>query len=158
KWSCVKDNHTGLVWEVKTDDGSKDNNTTNNTHTNIHHKDNRYRWGGKTALGRIHTKKEGTYHNDWTGLVDGTNTANFCGGNNWRVPTLGELRSIADLSTISPAIDSHYFPNTTANDFWSSSPYTGNSSGAWRLDFDDGYDYTYNRNYNYYVRLVRSEQ
>jgi hypothetical protein len=23
KWSCVKDNHTGLIWEVKTDSGEK---------------------------------------------------------------------------------------------------------------------------------------
>jgi hypothetical protein len=43
---------TGLVWEVKTDNGTKDSDTTDDTHTNMHHKDNQYRWGGKTALGR----------------------------------------------------------------------------------------------------------
>ncbi|OIR24754.1 hypothetical protein BGC33_04500 [Bathymodiolus thermophilus thioautotrophic gill symbiont] len=153
----MKDNHTGLVWEVKTDDGSKDNDTTDNTHTNIHHKGNRYRWGGKTALGKSYLDKEGTYNNDWTGLVDGTNTANLCGDNNWRVPTLEELRSIADLSTISPAIDSHYFPNIVVGNFWSSSPHALYYY-AWRLNFNDGYDGFDNRYHNYYVRLVRSEQ
>ncbi len=47
KWSCVLDNTTGLVWEIKTDNGSKDSDTTDSNHTNIHHKDNRYRCGGK---------------------------------------------------------------------------------------------------------------
>jgi hypothetical protein len=28
KWSCVRDNVTGLIWEVKTDSGSADSNTT----------------------------------------------------------------------------------------------------------------------------------
>jgi hypothetical protein len=36
KWSCVRDNVTGLTWEVKTDSGSADSNTTDSTHTNIH--------------------------------------------------------------------------------------------------------------------------
>ncbi|CAB5497801.1 hypothetical protein THERMOT_749 [Bathymodiolus thermophilus thioautotrophic gill symbiont] len=159
KWSCVKDNHTGLVWEVKTDDGSKDDDTTDNTHTNIHHKGNRYRWGGKTASGRNHADNRGTYYNDWTGLVDGTNTENLCGGNNWRVPTLEELHSIADLSTVKPAIDTHYFPNflgTATYYFWSTSPIVNNPGYAWRLDHD-GSDDDGGRDRNNYVRLVRSE-
>jgi hypothetical protein len=36
-WSCVKDNVTGLVWEVKTDDNG------------IHDKDSTYRWGGQNS-------------------------------------------------------------------------------------------------------------
>ncbi|CAC9579425.1 hypothetical protein [uncultured Gammaproteobacteria bacterium] len=75
KWSCVKDNHTGLIWEVKTDSGEK-------KHANIHHKGNRYKWGGKTALGKNHADKRGPYYDSWTSLVDGANTENFCGGNN----------------------------------------------------------------------------
>jgi hypothetical protein len=48
------------------------------------------------------------------GLVDGTNTENLCGGNNWRVPTAEELESIVDLSIIKLTIDSDYFPDATA--------------------------------------------
>jgi hypothetical protein len=44
----VRDNVTGLTWEVKTDSGSADSDTTDSTHTNIHHKNNKYRWGGKS--------------------------------------------------------------------------------------------------------------
>jgi hypothetical protein len=48
-------------------------------------------WGGKTALSRDYANRQGTHYDDWTGLVDGTNTENLCGGNNWRVPTAEEL-------------------------------------------------------------------
>ncbi len=157
RWSCVRDNITGLVWEVKTDNGTKDSDTTDDTHTNIHHKDNQYRWGGKTALGRDHADKQGDYFNDWTSLVEGANTANFCGGNDWRVPTIKELYLITDLSA-QPAIDGDYFPNT-ANGFWSSSPYASNPNSASLLNFNSGNDSNNRRNSsNYHVRLVRFEQ
>ena len=55
-WSCVRDNVTGLTWEVKTNDGG------------IHDKDNTYWWGGKTAVGSGY----GTHYGDWGSLVDGT--------------------------------------------------------------------------------------
>ncbi|WP_202763172.1 DUF1566 domain-containing protein [Bathymodiolus thermophilus thioautotrophic gill symbiont] len=158
KWSCVEDNHTGLIWEVKTDSGSKDSNTLDQVHTNIHHKDNRYRWGGKTALGRDSDNKEGAYDNNWTGLVDGTNAENLCGDNNWRVPTLEELHSIADLSVVSPIIDNHYFPNTVSLSFWSSLPSLYNSGLAWLLDFSSGNSGNYSRRNKFYVRLVRSKR
>jgi hypothetical protein len=59
-----------------------------------------------------HAFVEHYHHNsDWTGLVDGTNTENLCGGNNWRVPTAEELDSIVDLSIIKLTIDSDYFPD-----------------------------------------------
>jgi hypothetical protein len=158
KWSCVRDNVTGLVWEVKTDAGVADSDTTDNNHTNIHHKDNTYRWGGKTAIGKNHASKEGDYYDDWTGLVDGTNNENLCGFNDWRVPTREELRSIVHYGKTNPTIDTNYFPNTIATYFWSSSPNAFFSSNAWLLYFNYGYD-NFNLRYNSYrVRLVRFGQ
>ena len=110
QWSCVKDNVTGLIWEVKTDDNS------------IHDKDNTYRWGGLTAIGATHTNKEGTYYSDWTGLVTGTNSESLCGFTNWQVPNIDQLASIVHYGRINPSIDTNYFPNTTASYFWSASP------------------------------------
>ena len=43
QWSCVQDNITGLIWEIKTDDGG------------IHDKYNYYRWGGIGVLGPTST-------------------------------------------------------------------------------------------------------
>jgi hypothetical protein len=159
KWSCVRDNVTGLIWEVKTDSGSADSNTTDSTHTNIHHKNNKYRWGGKTALSRDYANRQGTHYDDWTGLVDGTNTENLCGGSNWRVPTVEELESIADLSVKNLTIDSDYFPDATAMVdvySWSSSP--SNNEHAWVLDFYYGDNAQRKRDLNLFVRLVRFEQ
>jgi hypothetical protein len=146
------------MWEVKTNSGTKDTDTTDSNHTNIHHKDNRYRWGGKSAIGKTHASKEGSYYDDWTGLVDGTNTEKLCGFNDWRVPNRKELRSIVDYSRTNPAIDSDYFPHTTTNYFWSSSPYAYNSGNAWLLYFYYGYGYYYGRGLSYRVRLVRFGQ
>ncbi len=156
-WSCVKDNNTGLVWEVKTNDGTT---TIGDTNYNIHHKDNTYRWGGLTAIGRDHSSREGTYYDDWNTLINGSNTESLCGFNNWKVPTINELYSIANLDSKNPAnnpaIDTNYFPNTTSLYYWSSSPYATFSSNAWQLHFDYGDDYLDDRDGSGRVRLVRS--
>ena len=99
-WAGVLDRVTGLMWEVKTNDGG------------IHDKDNDiYRWGGKgvsnTALGQylgnneceaIRWDDEGEYYDDWNTLVDGSNREQLCGKNDWRVPTLYELASLVHCS------------------------------------------------------------
>ena len=141
-WSCVRDNVTSLVWEVKTDDGG------------IHDRDNTYRWGGKTALGTGY----GTYYPDWDTLVDGSNTERLCGYSDWRVPTRAELQGLVHYGSANPAIDTNYFPNTPMWEFWSASP--GMSSDqAWSVDFGHGRtdSYAYHFNFNH-VRLVRSGQ
>ncbi|CAB5495951.1 fibronectin type III domain-containing protein [Bathymodiolus thermophilus thioautotrophic gill symbiont] len=144
KWSCVKDNHTGLVWEVK----------------NYSNKFTEYAWGGKTALGRNHASNQGAYNDDWTSLVDSKNAGNgYCGFTNWKVPTIIELRSIVHQGMVSPKIDNHYFPNTeTRLSVWSSSPSASNLFLAWQLRFDAGYNHGYSRGSKGYVRLVRSGQ
>ncbi len=155
KWSCVKDNVTGLVWEVKTDAGTADSDTTDDNHTNIHHKHNAYRWGGKTAIGKNHVSKEGTYYDDWSGLVDGTNTEKLCGFTDWKVPSINELITITHKGKTNPSIDENYFPNTSVSGFFSSSPYAYVSIGSWIVNFDYGYDSHGFRTNSYRVRLVR---
>jgi fibronectin type 3 domain-containing protein len=146
QWSCVKDNHTGLIWEVKTDDGG------------IHDKDNAYRWGGKTAVGKNNNNKEGTYYSDWDSLVDGSNNNSLCGKDDWRVPSINELRSILHYGGVNYefafAIDMHYFPNTQDN-FWTAFPNAETNSLAWKYEFDRGGDNkTEDRSDSYGVRLV----
>ncbi len=158
-WSCVRDNVTGLVWEKKTNDGG------------IHDKDNLYRWGGVTALGRDHADKEGIYYDDWNTLVDGSNSHNFCGFNDWRVPNRHELRSIVNLGGgnvtlegVSVKIDTDYFPNVTDSTYrfpaavWSSSPAAVRDGGAWYIYFGSGRTSIYATRDSYSVRLVRSGQ
>ena len=161
RWSCVRDNVTGLVWEVKVATGNADSTSgiQAGISKNIHHKDNFYRWGGISAIGRSHDDREGTYYDDWNGLVNGSNNANFCGYNDWRVPNIVELTSIVDYDRLSyPRIDIDYFPNASKV-VWTSSPGSSNADYAWRVIFSYGSDTSYRyRKDARRVRLVRGGQ
>lgn len=144
-WSCVRDNVTGLVWEVKTDDGS------------IHDKDIFYRWGGITHQGDFGTE----YYDDWDSLVEGSNNNSFCGFNDWRVPTRQQLKSLINSNTFQSAIDEDYFPNadnTVFSRFWTASPSAKNLDNAWFFAFDFGSLGNLSRSDSYGVRLVRFDQ
>ena len=119
-WSCVRDNVTGLVWEVKTKSGTADSvaDIQAGKSLNIHHKDNLYRWGGITAIGRNHKGRKGDYYDDWNTLVNGSNQENFCGFNDWRVPKHSEFVSLIDHSLIRPSVDTDYFPRSNVVLHW----------------------------------------
>ncbi len=144
-WSCVKDNVTGLIWEVKTTAGSG----------GIHDASNTYRWGGKTA--RL-TGTFGTQYNDWDTLVDGSNNETLCGFSDWRVPSIKELEGLVNFNQGNPAIDSDYFPNTVSSAFWSSSPGALYAVYAWGVHFGVGYSGNNFRTDALQVRLVRGGQ
>lgn len=96
-----------------------------------------------------------------TGLYAQPNAAAYCqslslgGITGWRLPTIKELQSIVDIRALSPAIDTTAFPGTASKPYWSSSPYAGNASYAWVVDFNDGYTTNLNIAFSYRVRCVR---
>ncbi len=73
----------------------------------------------------------------------------------WRLPNVKELTSIVDFSRTKPAIDLAAFPATSSGQYWSSSPYAGDSSYAWAVGFDFGMVNGVYRNGFVTVRLVR---
>jgi hypothetical protein len=73
----------------------------------------------------------------------------------WRLPNIRELASIVELGNSNPAINSSLFPNSSANQIWSSSPYQFYSHYAWFLDFNDGIFNYGDRQDKKSVRLVR---
>ncbi len=160
-WACVQDNVTGLIWEVKTDDGG------------LHDKDDIYTWyntdgttnGGANGVdGAANNTCFGwssgnaaTYCNT-EAYVNRVNAAGWCGATDWRMPTVKELESIVNYGRYSPAIDTGYFPNAVSSYVWSGSPYAYNSDYAWDVYFNDGFSGADYRNHSRAVRLVRGGQ
>ena len=152
-WNCVKDNVTGLIWEVKTDDNG------------LHDKNWRYSWyepDNSKNGGDAGTQNGGacgsTSACDTDGYVKAVNAAGWCGYKDWRMPDRAELRSIVDYSRDKPAINTRYFPNTVSSRVWSSSPVADGSNSAWFVLFYYGFDSWNYKSNHYYVRLVRSGQ
>lgn len=167
-WACTKDNETGLIWEVKTNDGG------------LHDWNNKY----TNYLGDLddsfYTAKTNAF-----GFVLDVNSDKLCGKNDWRLPSKKELNTLLYCSdgkynlnvdnqssedficssntwdkvmTSQPIINTDYFPNTVANAFWSSS-FLDSVDGflfQWVVDFGNGYNGRGNEPYKAAVRLVRN--
>ncbi len=153
EWSCVKDNVTGLMWEVKTDDGG------------LHDKDWGYSWyepdntkNGGSAGYPNNGSCGGTSQCDTYGFVQAVNATGWCGVQDWRMPSKEELRSIVSYDRLYPAIDTAYFPNTPSSVFWSASPNVYFGSSAWVVYFGYGNDVWDDKVNAFQVRLVRSGQ
>jgi hypothetical protein len=93
-WAMVRDNVTGLIWEIKTNDNS------------IHNLEFMYHWSYGITF------------------VDSLNNSRFGGLTNWRVPTVKELAFLINRNRIDPTIDTAYFPYTLYNYWscWADNP------------------------------------
>lgn len=135
-WSCVRDNVTGLIWEVKTSEGLR---SGANLYTN---------WGDPKNKA------------DTGGYVVAVNAQGLCGASDWRLPTVDELQTLVDygMAFPGPTLDTSYFPNTAGSAFWTSTPYAGLTNLAWYLSFGGGNVSSSNRSSTFPIRLVRVGQ
>lgn len=160
-WRCVRDNVTGLVWEVKHQGVGYSNNTY------------RYSWYQQTNNGGVDgtLSGAGTTCNiaqcNTSAYVAAINAIGLCGFYDWRLPNHDELLSILHLGkTTSPLVDTTYFPFTSAGLtapiwYWSSNPSAdgavdGEAQNAWAVDFATGNDNFLNKSVAASVRLVRA--
>jgi len=150
-WDCVRDEVTGLVWEVKTVDGGlRDQN-----HLYTWYNPNPDENGGAPGT-RDGGQCGGGIKCDTRAYVAAVNRNGLCGASDWRLPTRAELRTIVDYRAEFPAIDTGYFANTVARSFWTAEANRTYPNYAWHTDFKFGL-----ASYYYYkagakaVRLVR---
>lgn len=153
EWACVLDKYTGLMWEVKTDDGG------------LRDKDWTYSWfNSSRPAGHQGTENGGNCVDeescDTTKYVEAVNAAGLCGFNDWSLPTRELLRTIVHYESpfADPSIDVDWYPNTVEERYWSSSHWALNSDYAWYVDFSIEYGGTSDISYTWigrHVRLVR---
>ena len=160
---CVKENSTGLIWEGKTASGARlgsqkvrnfdstsspqKNDGTNPTQANIEQPD-----------------QSGTLNS--IGYRNAVNASTLCGFTDWRLPTREELKGIVDTTVAStPKINSTWFPNTQALNYWTSDPHNDYPNAAWAVNFGainaaNGVNdvNALFRQYEQPVRLVRGNQ
>jgi len=152
-WSCVRDNVTGLIWEVKADDGGLRDRYWSYSWYNPDATSN----GGSPGY-RNQGSCGGNIDCDTLGYTQAVNRVGLCGATDWRLPNRKELQSIVDRSRTGRAIDTNYFPDTSPGFYWSSAPFSHYANDALLVDFKSGADGPYEKDYAQSVRLVRGGQ
>jgi hypothetical protein len=153
-WTMVKDNVTGLFWEMKTNkDGVKNYNDP-------HDADNTYTWYDSNPATNGGDAGYAGYGKNTENFIKALNDAHYGGYTDWRMPSIKELAYIVNYSVRypGPTIKTDYFPNTVASFYWSSTTYANHTSSAWGVYFYYGYDYYDSKINSFYVRAVRGGQ
>lgn len=154
-WDCVLDNHTGLMWEVKTTDGG------------LRDWRKRYGWYNPDASTNGGWESRDYGGNNTFAFVNAVNAQSLCGHNDWRLPDRMELTGLVDYSKPppGPTIDTAYFPNTALPEqpydffggYWTSAPCAQKYDRAWGVNFGNGSSGDGYQKYSFsYVRVVRS--
>jgi len=149
-WIMTRDNVTGLIWEIKTDDGS------------IHDKDNYYTWcdDNSDTNGGYQGACDGS--NDTKDFIAALNSANFGGYSDWRLPTIKELASLVNSNIPyleCAVVDKAYFPNMICSDYWSCTSDLDDNTWAFIVDMFNGTIRThYKDNIFGFVIAVRSDK
>lgn len=155
-WTVVKDEVTGLYWEVKVNCGGVN-------YENPHCAENTYTWydpNPATNGGNAGTPGDGVITFDTRQFIQAMNDANFGGFSDWRMPEREELRSIVDYGIPSPGptIDTGYLPNPVSSYYWSSSTDAVSPGSAWSVLFSSGISGNGLKSVSWYARAVRGGQ
>jgi len=122
----VRDNNTGLIWEIKSD-----------CENDVNYKGNTYNWEGAFAY------------------ISELNRRAYGGFRDWRLPGREELRLIVDYNGQTPAVDGKFFPDCSSSFYWSRDHNIKEPIFAWGVYFVYGCTICYLKSSYYPVRAVR---
>lgn len=173
-WACTRDNTTGLIWEVKTDDGG------------LRDKDHRYTWyepetnrnggnAGSTGSDSCASTLPGGLCNMQayrTAVNALAGNSRLCGATDWRLPDLAELHTLIHYGVpiSDPSIDIAWFPNSISSTggihfngfYWSRETNAKFPNAGWGVYFSPvavgGYVEGFDKIALRHVRLVRGGQ
>ncbi|MEL7311865.1 MAG: DUF1566 domain-containing protein [Pseudomonadota bacterium] len=145
-WDCVRDENTGLVWEIKTD-----------VPDSLRHYDWRYSWYRSDSVndGGVPGSEDGGEcaagsNCDTESYIAAVNASNLCGYSDWRLPRPNELFDLAYIGALATnalrGLDARYFPHNystaltgnTGYTFWSDTSVSNVPEWAHALKYQGG--------------------
>jgi len=151
-WACVRDNQSGITWEVKSPEPG------------LHGINNTYSWydpdqdsnGGYAgkANGGVCTGSDC----DTDSYAKAVNAKKLCGLADWHLPSRFELNTIVDTSIFfpGPTLAKAFFPEALPGKYWTDTTFKTRRAGAWVWRFDYGNDYVVEKSEALNVRLVNA--
>jgi hypothetical protein len=169
-FACIRDNVTGLIWELKEPVISAPPASTlraaNNRYSFVNADTGNGGESGEAADAR--TTCPSTADCGLGSYIEEVNETIYCGGANWRLPTIEELMSIADFGRLgqSHLLDPAFFrfePDLSLQGnlyYWTSQTSAEGGGGltAWVFDISNGNDNTLPKQATQlgFIRLVRA--
>lgn len=91
----------------------------------------------------------------WQEALQVTYGYEFATRNDWRLPNIKELITITEKACVRPSINETIFPQTTSDDYWTSTPSVSDLTMAWVVAFFNSSNSLKEKDAFIYVRPVR---
>jgi len=149
-WACVRDNQSGLIWEVKKTEPGLQN--INNTYS-WYDADSKTNggWAGKANAGVCKGSDC-----DTESYIKALNETKLCGLADWHLPSRFELNTIVDTSVAfpGPSISKAYFPESLPGTYWTDTTFRTRRAAVWVWRFDAGSDSVLEKSEAHSIRLT----
>lgn len=164
-FSCVQDNVTGLVWQIKSNSDQANINFVQQSFTWFSDEENGNVEGELNPMAESCNVANGQCNTQ--DYISEINSQGLCGFFDWRLPSVEELQSIIHYGSANqPRVDQVFFPYLGSSDtdelwYWTSQSSADGVSNdlannAWALDLNSGKDGFFNKSTLLHVMLVRA--
>ncbi|MBT4669283.1 MAG: DUF1566 domain-containing protein [Candidatus Ruthia sp.] len=145
QWSCVLDDKSQLMWEVKVSKkGLQDAQST-------------YTWfdGNSGVEGGEYSRNcQWGKGCNTQAFIQALNKGSLCQSSNWHLPSESELTALLVYNDDNPLINLKYFPNTQSQPYWTSMSHTHDDSVAIDVPFFYGGTNGSDKSFDSYIRAV----